>query len=150
MTTRSRTGSPRTTSTAQKAMVSLLLAAGHLRRELNVACARHDITSDQYNVLRILRGAGEGGLPRYEIASRMIERAPDVTRLLDRLEARGLVDRARSSEDRRLSLTRITEAGHALLERLDPEIVAVHEHFARALSHAERLALTRVCNRLLE
>lgn len=149
MATRSRAASRRYPSTAEHAMVALLRAAGHLRRELAVACARHDITPDQFNMLRILRGAGEPGLPRYEIAARMIERAPDVTRLLDRLEARALVTRARSTEDRRLSLTRITRAGLALLDALDPEVIDVHERFARDLTDAERLQLAQLCERLL-
>ncbi len=149
MATRSRAGARRYASTAEQAMVSLLRAAGHLRRELAVACARHDLTPDQYNMLRILRGAGDAGLPRYEIAARMLERAPDVTRLLDRLEARGLVARTRSDEDRRLSLTRVTRSGLALLDRLDPEVVDVHERFARDLGDAERLQLASYCDRLL-
>jgi DNA-binding MarR family transcriptional regulator len=135
-------------SAAQQAMVALLRAAGHLQRELGDACGTHGITSDQYNVLRILRGAPDG-LPRYEIGARMINRAPDVTRILDRLDSRGLVGRARAADDRRLSLTRITRAGLALLDRLDPEVLTVHERFAGGLTAADRKELARLCEVLL-
>ncbi len=92
-------------SPAQKAMVSLLVTAGHLARALEEVCAAHGITHDQYNVLRILRGVHPEGHPRYAIAERLIDRSPDVTRLLDRLEREGFVGRSRSDEDRRLSIS---------------------------------------------
>lgn len=136
-------------STAQEAMVSLLVAAGHIQRALGEVCAEHGITPDQYNILRILRGVHPQGHPRYEIAQRMITRSPDVTRLLDRLQRQGLVERVRSEEDRRLSVSRITPAGLALLKRADPEIDALHERFAGALSARERRELVRMCGSLL-
>ena len=79
----------------------------------------HDITLQQYNVLRILRGAGDEGLPTLDIAERMIEHAPGVTRLIDRLEAKGLVRRQRPADDRRQVLCVATAAALALLEQLD-------------------------------
>ena len=84
-------------SPAHEALLNLLVAAGHVRALVDEACAGHDITQPQFNVLRILRGAHPGGLPRGEISARMIERAPDVTRLIDRLETAGLVDRVKGS-----------------------------------------------------
>src|SRR5688500_2300934 len=126
MTIRERVRQRSFESSAQEAVVSLLVAAGHVQRALAEVCARHGITHDQYNVLRILRGAHPRGHPRYEVAERLIDRAPDVTRLLDRLERQGLVERARSDEDRRLSLSRITGEGLELLDRMAPEIDAVH------------------------
>jgi DNA-binding MarR family transcriptional regulator len=137
-------------NSAQEAMVSLLVAAGHVRRELAVVCEAHGVTQDQYNVLRILRGVHPAGYPRYEIAQRMIDRAPDVTRLLDRLERLGLVERSRSSEDRRLSLTTITGDGLKLLKQADPEILAVHERAAAGLTVRQRRELVRLCNAVLE
>ncbi len=77
------------------------------------------LSLSQYNVLRILRGAGVEGLPCGEIAERMVRRDPDLTRLLDRLEARGLVRRARGTRDRRVVLASITDAALALLDTLD-------------------------------
>ena len=91
-----------------------------------------ELTPAQYNVLRILRGAGRGGLACGEIAARMITKDPDVTRLLDRLEKRGLVARERDVTDRRVVLTRITSGGGALLARLDAPVLDTH---ARLLSH---------------
>ena len=82
------------------------------------------LTATQYNVLRILRGAGAVGLSCGDVASRMITRDPDLTRLLDRLEARALVKRARDVEDRRVVLTRITREGLALLTELDEPVQA--------------------------
>lgn len=132
--------------TTHQAMVSLLMASGRLHRALSETLERHDVTHDQYNVLRILRGAGAEGLPRYEIAARMIYRASDVTRLLDRLESRTLVERKRSAEDRRLSLTCISRRGLALLDALEPEVAAVHERMTRRCTAAERHELARLCD----
>src|SRR5258706_15819589 len=89
---------------SEEALLNLLVAAGLVRARLDRACARFGMTNRQYNVLRILRGALPGGHPRHEIAVRMIERAPDVTRLIDRLQARGLVERARTARDRRQAI----------------------------------------------
>ena len=80
------------------------------------------LTPQQYNVLRILRGAGSDPLPTLEIGSRMIEQAPGITRLLDRLEAKGLVERERCREDRRRVLCRISASGRKLLTSLDKVI----------------------------
>jgi DNA-binding MarR family transcriptional regulator len=84
-----------------------------------------DLSATQYNVLRILRGSPEG-LPCGEIASRMITRDPDVTRLLDRMEKRGLITRSRDNKDRRTVVGRITPDGIKLLARLDEPIQEIH------------------------
>jgi DNA-binding MarR family transcriptional regulator len=84
-----------------------------------------DLSLTQYNILRILRGSPQG-LPSGEIASRMITRDPDVTRLLDRMEKRGLVSRSRESRDRRLVLARITPEGLKLVNRLDEPVQKIH------------------------
>jgi DNA-binding MarR family transcriptional regulator len=104
-----------------------------------------DVSATQYNVLRILRGAPEG-IPCGEIASRMITRDPDITRLLDRLEKRGLISRCRASKDRRMVLTRITAKGLAVLERLDEP---VHEAHRRQLGHLGRERLRALCDLLI-
>src|ERR1700692_4648988 len=83
-----------------------------------------DLSSNQYNVLRILRGAPEG-LPCGEIGNRMITRDPDITRLLDRLEKRGLISRSRETKDRRMVMTRIAAEGLKLLARLDEPVQEV-------------------------
>lgn len=109
-------------SRGQEVVVALLRTADLVRRAVSQAVETHDITLQQYNVLRILRGAGEKGLPTLEIADRMIEHAPGVTRLLDRLEAKGLVRRERCREDRRQVLCWLTPAGLELVERLDEPV----------------------------
>ena len=134
---------------AQKAMVSMLVAAGRLAQALDDVCAGHGVTHDQYNVLRILRGAHPQGHPRFAIGERLMNRAPDVTRLLDRLARDGLVERSRSDEDRRLSISTVTPAGLELLRELDPEILAVHERFARRLKAKEVAEVARLCEKLL-
>ena len=84
------------------------------------------ISATQYNVLRILRGAGEGGLCRNELRDRMLTRMPDMTRLLDRMEEAGFVTRSREQDDRRMVLTRITPRGHELLSELDQPMTELH------------------------
>ena len=106
-------------STHQEAVVALIRTADIVRRAVGDVVEPHGITAQQYNVLRILRGAGDAGLPTLEIAERMIEQTPGITRLIDRLERKKLVTRERSSTDRRCVYCRITEAGLALLGRLD-------------------------------
>lgn len=93
-----------------------------------------DLSSTQYNVLRILRGAPQG-LPCGEIAGRMITRDPDVTRLLDRMEKRGLISRARDSRDRRVVLARISGEGLKLVNRLDEPVQQMHR---KLLGHLGR------------
>src|SRR3712207_351285 len=108
-------------SLAHQALLGVQVAAAYWEQRVGELFARHGVTRDQYNVLRILRGAHPDGHPRYEITNRLIRRAPDVTRLLDRLERQGLVERVRTREDRRLSITRITDAGMAVLDAIEPE-----------------------------
>jgi MarR family transcriptional regulator, organic hydroperoxide resistance regulator len=102
-----------------EAVVGLLRTADVVRRALSVAVGLGGITLQQYNVLRILRGAGKAGLPTLEIGERMVEESPGVTRLLDRLEARRLVRRERCPEDRRQVTCRIAPAGLAILADLE-------------------------------
>src|SRR6476659_11445281 len=88
-------------SRGQEVVVALLRTADLVRRTVGRALEPHDITVQQYNVLRILRGAGEQGLPTLEIGERMVEQTPGVTRLLNRLEAKGLAARSRGESDHR-------------------------------------------------
>ena len=84
------------------------------------------VTGAQYNVLRILRGVGKEGLSCGEVSERLLTRDPDMTRLLDRMERRGLISRARDDKDRRLVLTRLTGEGLELVGRLDEPVQAIH------------------------
>lgn len=104
------------------------------------------LSPNQYNVLRILRGAGEKGLCCREVGERMITRDPDITRLLDRLERRGLVARSRDRHDRRVIMARITDAGRKILKDLEGPI---EEYNRNRLSHMEKADLRRL-NELLE
>jgi DNA-binding MarR family transcriptional regulator len=99
-----------------------------------------DLSPSQYNVLRILRGAPEG-LPCGEIASRLITRDPDVTRLLDRMERRGLISRARESRDRRMVLARLTPEGRKLVDRLDEPVQRMHRKLLGHLGKEQLRAL---------
>lgn len=137
-------------SPAQEAMLNLLVAANHVRQLVDEACNAADITSGQYNALRILRGAHPKGYPRCEIAARMVERAPDVTRLIDRLERRGLVERARVPEDRRLSITRITRAGLELLRKLDPHVNEIQRVLMSQVPTRDLRELSRICETLYD
>ena len=101
------------------AAVSILRTANYLDRFCSPVFGQYGITSQQFNVLRILRGAGLDGLPTLEIAERMIEQAPGITRLLDRLEKKKLVRRERPSDNRRQVLCYITKPGLDLLQELD-------------------------------
>jgi DNA-binding MarR family transcriptional regulator len=109
-------------SRGQESVIALLRTADLLRRHLSRVVEPHGITLQQYNVLRILRGSGDGCLPTLEIAERMIEQTPGVTRLLDRLETKGLVTRSRGESDRRQVLCRLTATGRTLLAQLDPDM----------------------------
>ena len=132
----------------QEAILNLLVAAGHVREKIERLCLDYEITHQQYNVLRILKGTHPEGYPRCEIAARMIEKAPDVTRLIDRLEQQGLVERARSEEDRRMSITRISNRGIKLIERMQPRMEEVHAYFAERVSIRDRRELSRICEGL--
>lgn len=135
-------------SPAQEAMLNLLVAAGHVRQLVEEACTSTDITHAQYNALRILRSAHPKGFPRCEIAARMVERAPDVTRLIDRLERRGLVERSRVTEDRRLSVTRITRAGMDVLRKLEPRMHDIQRQFSSRVAHRDLRELSRICEEI--
>lgn len=133
---------------SEEALLNLMIAADHIRARIDRACGNFGITNGQYNVLRILRGAYPDGHARREIATRMLERAPDVTRLVDRLEAQGLVERSRAEQDRRLSISRITETGLDLLERMAPAIDEVNRYFGKRVSRRDCRELTRICEGL--
>lgn len=102
------------------------------------------LSPTQYNVLRMLRGAGQAGLCRNEIRDRLITRMPDVTRLLDRMEDAGLVSRVRSTEDRRLVTTTLTADGRALVDDLDGEIDRVHAEQVGHLSDGQLRTLVEL------
>ena len=132
-------------SPIQEAILNVLVAANEIRDRTEKALGSSGLTLPQYNVLRILRGARPDGHPRCEIANRMLDRAPDVTRILDRLEEKKLVERQRDRVDRRQSVARITPRGMSLLEQVDPEIKAMTADLAKRLGAEECRELSRIC-----
>jgi DNA-binding MarR family transcriptional regulator len=130
-------------SPSEEGVVALVRTADLLRRALTRVVEPHGITLQQYNVLRILRGSGADGLPTLEIAGRMIEQAPGVTRLLDRLQAKGLVRRQRSPEDRRQIRCWITTAGLELLAELDDAMREAARGFMAPLPAADLTTFIR-------
>ena len=128
-------------SREQEAAVTILRTADVLRRHLSSALEGQGVTAQQYNVLRILRGAGEEGLPTLEIAERMIEEAPGITRLLERLEKKKLVTRKRRHADKRCVDVQITPAGRALVNALD---VPVRAAAAVAFNSVNKMELAQL------
>jgi DNA-binding MarR family transcriptional regulator len=116
-------------SLEEQTFVALLRTADRLQWHAAEMLKRHGLSPTQYNALRTLRGAGPEGLACSEVGNRMINRDPDITRLLDRLERRGLIQRSRELKDRRVIKTRITSAGLDLLKSLK----SVVEEFQRQL-----------------
>jgi DNA-binding MarR family transcriptional regulator len=116
----------------EEVVLALLRTGEMLTAPVTEVLREADLSLSQYNVLRILRGAGKDGLPCGEISARMVRRDPDLTRLLDRLEKRGVVARARSTADRRVVTATITDQGLKLLESLDEPVEA---SMKRATAH---------------
>ena len=131
----------------EEAAVSLARTAALLQHAGEELLGRYGITQTQYNVLRILRGAGANGLCRAEVGERMINRVPDVTRLLDRMEDARLVERERGEEDRRYVTARITPEGLKILTRLDQPL---HDFLEAKLSHMGQGKLRTLIDLLAE
>lgn len=129
------------------AVTCVLATAAELRSELDAIYRQFALTSTGFTVLSILRDE-PGGYPRRVIAQRLISRAPDVTRLIDRLERQGFVKRSRTRVDRRLSVTRITPKGVALVAKAEPALDEFRAKMAPKLAPAEWHELSRLCERL--
>ena len=123
-------------SREQEAYLSLLRTSDALQSRVEAKLKEFGLTGTQYNALRILRGAGAGGIPCSEIGERMITRDPDVTRLLDRLQKRGLVERSRGKQDRRVIYGKITGAGLKLLREMDAPLEKHGREILRHVSQA--------------
>ena len=131
-------------SAAHEAVLGLMRTADLIKRQAAAVVEPHGITLQQYNVLRILRGAGDDGLPTLEVAERMIEQTPGVTRLLDRLETKELVRRQRCPKDRRQHLCWIASKGLTLLEKIDALTPRANEEALKGLTQKERVAFIRL------
>jgi len=127
--------------------VNLLRAADALARGAEALLKPTGLSATQYNVLRILRGAGQEGLACREVGCRMISRDPDITRLMDRMESRGLIARARGEEDRRVVKSRLTAEGLRILVELDAPVQELHRRQLHHLPAKELRQLSRLLER---
>lgn len=134
-------------SLEHEALLSVERTAAILSHGVAEALRRFDVTPTQYNVLRILRGAGERGLCRNDVRDRLVAKVPDVTRLLDRMEEMELVERERDDGDRRMVFTRLTRKGSHLLARIDEPVARLHQ---RQLGHLGAAKLRTLIDLLAE
>jgi DNA-binding MarR family transcriptional regulator len=137
-------------SVTTEASLNLLIAAYSVRTMMDGTCSKFGITSPQYNVLRILKGKYPDGYPRCEIIQRMIEPAPDVTRIIDRLTKERLVERFQSNEDRRHSISRITQKGLKLLDDILPHLQESEKRLSKMLTKTELNELSRICEKIYD
>ncbi|UBV45425.1 MarR family transcriptional regulator (plasmid) [Deinococcus taeanensis] len=137
-------------SLEEEAALNLFRTVSVIEEVMSDFLREHGLTPSQYNILRILRGAGDAGLGRNEIGERMLKRAPDMTRLLDRMEAAGLVLRQRSTTDRRCVPTLLTEKGRALVDALDKPNAALQDAQFAHLSHGQLLTLIETLTQIRE
>jgi len=135
-------------SRSQEAVLALIRSSDDILRHLSGVLEPSGITVQQYNVLRILRGAGEKGLPTLMVGERMLERTPGVTRLIDRMEKKAWVARKRCTTDRRRVWCRITQPGLDLLASLDDVVNAVDESLTGVFGEHELVQLTDFLDRL--
>lgn len=126
--------------------LSMLRTVERLSRGVTETLAGAELTPTQYNALRILRGAGDAGASCTEVSDRMVTRDSDVTRLLDRLEARGLISRGRAEEDRRRVVARITGDGLRVLAELDGPVAETHRRQLGHLSETQLSTLGKLLN----
>jgi DNA-binding MarR family transcriptional regulator len=127
-----RPASRRFDSPQQEAFLNLWRTYDRLRLLEDELFSRHDLTAQQYNALRLLKAAQPAKVPTLNLAARLVSRAPDITRLVDKLAERGLVERDRPADNRRVVHVGITQTGIALLDQLDAEVRDCHE---RQLGH---------------
>jgi len=132
----------------QEVALNIFLTSYFLRSKHDEVMGKYGLTMPQYNVLRILKGVYPDGYPRCEIINRMIEPAPDVTRIIDRLLKDKLVERFHSTEDKRLSMTRITDKGIKLLEKANPEVQALGIYISSTLKNSEKKDLSDLLEKI--
>jgi DNA-binding MarR family transcriptional regulator len=134
-------------SVQAEALLTLMWAWDRVARVANEPLRDLDLSAAQYNVLRILRGSPKG-LQTYEVVSRMVTRAPNITRLVDKLEARGFIERRRCSEDRRVVYLLITPAGLEFVEKVGPDLAGATRRATAGLSEKEQRTLIHLLNKL--
>jgi DNA-binding MarR family transcriptional regulator len=137
-------------SVEEEAVLNLARTHEFLQQRMAEFFKRFDLTRTQYNILRILRGAGKPGITCSQAAERMVTADPDITRLLDRLESRRLIARERSSEDRRVVISRITGEGLALLKSIDRPLAEFHRRQVGGLGREKLAQLVEMLESLRE
>jgi DNA-binding MarR family transcriptional regulator len=137
-------------SREEEVYLGILLLAERLSWGVSETLKKADLTPTQYNALRILRGAGEEGVTCSELSDRMVTKDSDITRLLDRLESRGLIHRERDSKDRRVIITRIKEKGLRLLSSLDEPLLERHRAQLGHLSERQLASLSKLLCAVME
>ena len=135
-------------SEVQQAMLSILVSADFIKRKQLAVCGLKNLTHSQYNILRILKGK-PAGYCRKEIIERMVEKAPDVTRLIDGLVSEKLAERVSSETDKRMSLTRITEKGINLLSELHEPMQLLAQEMNEIFSKHDLHMITELCGRII-
>lgn len=135
-------------SAGHEAVLNVMVTHSWLNGVMAAAMAPFDITPAQYNVLRILRGSDSSKMTCSDVGSRLLDRTPDVTRLLNRLETAHFITRSRSRKDRRVVQVAISAAGRELLGRMEPVMHEVQEKVARHLSESELGDLSSLLERL--
>jgi DNA-binding MarR family transcriptional regulator len=135
-------------SLSQEAVVGLLRTADILRRGYYTVVAERGLSAQQYNVLRILRGAGPHGLPTLEIANRLLEKSPGITRFIDQLEKLHLLERRRNSSDRRQVFCIITKRGLDLINQMDDPVNAWDHGSLAMLTRRQLTDLIRTLDRI--
>jgi len=146
----SRQNQARFLSAPQEAYLRLLTVTNHLSHQVDQLLRSFDVTQPQFNVLRILAGAGPEGLGRNEITARMVTTTPDMTRLLNRMMDKGWVVRERGTEDRREVPTRLTAAGGHLLKKIDAPLARLHSEQFEAVSSNEMGHLLQLLKVIME
>lgn len=129
-------------------ILNIFVTSYFLRSKHDEVFQRYGLTMPQYNVLRILKGNYPEGYSRCEIISRMVEPAPDVTRIVDRLVKEKLAERYYSEKDKRLSLTRITEKGIELLNKIKPDIDELNSLISSKLTNSEKKKLSEMLEKI--
>lgn len=135
-------------SEEQETILNVMVTSSWLLSELTAVMARHGVTPAQYNVLRILRGSHPQALTCTAVGERLLDRTPDVTRLLNRLEHAGLVHRKRADHDRRVVQVGITEKGLDVLSRMQPDVEEALRRLTRHLSNEDHRHLCELLERL--
>jgi DNA-binding MarR family transcriptional regulator len=130
-------------------MLSLLVAADIIKRKQLSVCTTRELTHSQYNILRILKGCYPDGYCRKDIIERMLEKAPDVTRLIDGLVSSGNAERIPGITDKRMSLTRITEKGINLLNELREPMQSFSKEMDQMFSMQDLESITELCGRII-